>query len=73
MILQIQPNIYCENCIKCGTRPHVEQQKKFWVIACPNKECQNFIKNALIDMKAWNNLNKNKGKLVGNQEFSKIA
>jgi hypothetical protein len=73
MILQIQPNIYCENCIKCGSRPHVEQQKRFWVITCPNKECKNFVKDELFNINAWNRSNKNSANLNHNQTLKKIA
>jgi hypothetical protein len=74
MILEIQPNIPCENCIKCGTRPHVEQEKRYWVITCPNKECKNFVKEEFFNINAWNRLNKNNSNLNhGNQEFKQIA
>jgi hypothetical protein len=58
MILQIQPNFPCENCIKCGKRPHVEERKKSWVIACADKNCKNFIKGTAVDFATWNRLNK---------------
>ena len=58
MILPIQPNFPCENCVKCGNRPHVEQQKKYWVITCGNKSCKNFVKSIFADFVTWNRLNK---------------
>ncbi|WP_162996440.1 hypothetical protein [Mucilaginibacter celer] len=58
MILQIQPNFPCENCIKCGKRPHVEQHKRYWNIACPDKNCKNFVKSSIADFATWNRLNK---------------
>ena len=54
----IQKNISCENCFKCGARPIVEQTKKGWMIACPNKGCQNTVAGALLDFDAWNRINK---------------
>jgi hypothetical protein len=58
MIVQVQPNIQCENCIKCGRRPHVEQHKKYWVLTCPNKSCKNSVKSLIVDFATWNRLNK---------------
>jgi DNA-directed RNA polymerase subunit RPC12/RpoP len=73
MILEIQPNIYCEKCIKCGARPHIEQQKKYWIVTCPNKGCKNFVKEELVNIDAWNRLNKNNSNLNHNQTFKKTA
>ncbi|WP_091210466.1 hypothetical protein [Mucilaginibacter gossypiicola] len=58
MIIQVQPNIQCKNCIKCGRRPHVEQHKKYWVLTCPNKACKNSVKSLIVDFATWNRLNK---------------
>ena len=74
MIIAIQPNIQCENCIKCGARPHVEQEKRYWIITCPNKACKNFVKEDFFNINAWNRLNKNKAGLNhNNQELKQIA
>jgi len=54
----IQSNIYCENCIKCGSRPVAEQVKKGWEIKCPNNECKNIVSGRLLDFETWNRINK---------------
>ena len=74
MSLQIQPNFHCENCIKCGERPQVEQVKKYWIIACPNKDCKNMVKDEIVNFAAWNRLNKaNTNITSSNQTLKKIA
>lgn len=54
----IQPEIFCENCIKCGTRPVIEQTKKGWLILCPNAACKNSVEGPLLDFETWNRINK---------------
>jgi hypothetical protein len=73
MILEIQPNIHCENCSKCGSRPHIEQQKKFWIVTCPNKNCKNFVKGELVNIEGWNKINKPNASLNQKQDFKKTA
>ncbi|MDR6944608.1 hypothetical protein J2W55_004468 [Mucilaginibacter pocheonensis] len=73
MTIQIQPNIHCENCIKCGKRPQIEQHKKFWIVACPNKSCHNSVKDLLVNIDAWNRLNKNNANLNPNQTLKRTA
>jgi len=73
MTLQIQPNIQCENCIKCGSRPHIEQTKKFWLVTCPNKKCNNFVKGELVDIDAWNRLNKNNASITPSHTLKRTA
>ncbi|WP_439696426.1 hypothetical protein ACFGVS_27640 [Mucilaginibacter sp. AW1-7] len=73
MTFEIQPNIKCENCIKCGTRPHVEQSKKYWTVACPNKKCNNFVKDEMVNIEGWNRLNKSNANITPNQNFKKTA
>lgn len=73
MIIEIQPNIHCENCIKCGARPHIEQQRKYWIVTCPNKGCKNLVKDEVVNIKAWNRLNKNNANLSHNQTLKKTA
>ncbi|GAB3929530.1 hypothetical protein [Mucilaginibacter myungsuensis] len=58
MSYEIQPNIFCENCIKCNERPVVDQGKKGWEIKCPNKTCKNVVAGPLLDFEGWNRLNK---------------
>lgn len=58
MSYDIQPEIFCENCIKCGKRPVIEQTKKGWVIMCPNGECKNSVAGPTIDFETWNRINK---------------
>ena len=71
MTIPIQPNIQCENCIKCGNRPHVEQHKKYWVLTCPNKSCKNFVKALTIDFATWNRLNKKANEIPAKTETLK--
>ncbi len=73
MTIEIQPNIECENCIKCGTRPQVEQVKKHWIVACPNKKCNNFVKDEMVNIAGWNRLNKNNAQLNPNQSLKRTA
>jgi hypothetical protein len=73
MILQIQSNIECENCIKCGSRPQIEQSKKFWIVTCPNKKCNNFVKAEFINMDSWNRLNKSNTNLTQKQPLKQTA
>lgn len=73
MIFQIQPNIQCENCIKCGSRPQIEQSKKYWIVACPNKKCNNLVKGELVDIEGWNRLNKSSANIAPNQTLKKTA
>lgn len=73
MNLQIQPNFACENCIKCGKRPHVEQQKKNWVVACPDKSCKNFVKSTIADFASWNSLNKKAASLETQETLKQTA
>jgi len=59
MSYEIQEGIFCENCIKCGARPVIEQKKKGdWVILCPNAACKNSVTGSLIDFETWNRINK---------------
>lgn len=58
MSYDIQPSIFCENCIKCGTRPVIDQTKKDWVIKCPNDSCKNSIAGPFVDFDTWNRVNK---------------
>lgn len=73
MILQIQPNIKCENCIKCGSRPQIEQAKKYWIVACPNKKCNNFVKAELVNLDEWNRANKSTNNITAGQPLKKTA
>ncbi|MGN8072026.1 hypothetical protein [Mucilaginibacter sp. SG564] len=73
MSLQIQPNIHCENCIKCGARPQVQQIKKYWIISCPNNDCKNIVKDEIVNFAAWNRLNKTNTNIKPNQTLKKIA
>jgi hypothetical protein len=70
MSYQIQANFFCETCIKCGNRPHIEQSKNKWHILCPNESCKNVVKGAFLDFDAWNRINK---KDVQNQSDIFIA
>jgi ssDNA-binding Zn-finger/Zn-ribbon topoisomerase 1 len=54
MIYNIQPNIVCENCIKCGKRPVIEQIKKGWLLRCPDNACDNSVSGDIVDFDAWN-------------------
>ncbi len=65
MSYKIQPNIFCENCIKCGRRPILEHIKTDWIIVCPNKDCDNLAVDTFIDFDAWNKKNKNRTILPG--------
>lgn len=58
MSYAIQPGIFCENCIKCGTRPVIEQTKKDWIIMCPNAACKNSVAGPAVDFETWNRINK---------------
>ncbi|QKJ29229.1 hypothetical protein HQ865_05495 [Mucilaginibacter mali] len=59
MSYDIQPGIECENCIKCGTRPVIDQTKKgLWEVKCPNDACKNVVTGPLVDFETWNRLNK---------------
>ncbi|WDF76257.1 hypothetical protein PQ469_20425 [Mucilaginibacter sp. KACC 22773] len=73
MTFEIQQNIKCENCIKCGTRPQIEQSKKHWIVACPNKKCNNFVKDEMVNIEGWNRLNKSNANITPNQNFKKTA
>lgn len=73
MTIEIQPNIQCENCIKCGTRPQVEQVKKYWMVKCLNKQCNNFIKDTFVNIDGWNRLNKSNAQINPNQSLKKTA
>jgi len=73
MIIQIQPNIQCENCIKCGSRPHIEQAKKYWLVTCPNKKCNNFVKDEFVNINAWNRLNKNNASITPSHTLKRTA
>jgi hypothetical protein len=68
MIVQVQPNIQCENCIKCGKRPHVEQHKQYWTLTCPDKKCKNFVKALFVDFATWNRLNKKNNEIPATTE-----
>ncbi len=57
MTYDIQPSIKCENCIKCGKRPVIEQTKKNWKVKCANKECQNEVSGPFVDIELWNRKN----------------
>ncbi|WP_460679072.1 hypothetical protein [Mucilaginibacter koreensis] len=63
MIYDIQPAIQCENCVKCGSRPVIEQTKKEWIVKCPNKQCANEVKSTITDINLWNHKNKPKVEL----------
>lgn len=59
MSYPIQQGIECENCIKCGTRPVIDQTSKgLWEVKCPNEACKNVVTDALVDIDTWNRLNK---------------
>jgi hypothetical protein len=58
MSYEIQPGIECENCIKCGKRPVIDQSKKGWDIMCPNVICKNIVSGPLVDFETWNRVNK---------------
>jgi hypothetical protein len=58
MVYQIQPNIFCENCINCGKRPVIAQIKSGWAVKCPDENCNNMVVNKIVDLDAWNKLNK---------------
>jgi hypothetical protein len=73
MTFQIQPNIKCENCIKCGTRPQIEQSKKYWIVTCPNKKCNNFVKDEVVNIESWNRLNKSNANITPKQSLKKTA
>jgi hypothetical protein len=73
MTLEIQPNIQCENCIKCGSRPQIEQSKKYWIVTCPNKSCNNFVKAETINLDGWNRLNKSNANIAPNQSLKRTA
>jgi len=73
MAFQIQSNIQCENCIKCGSKPQIEQSKKYWIVGCPNKKCDNFVKDELINVEGWNRLNKSNTNIAPNQNLKKTA
>ncbi|MEO3406083.1 hypothetical protein AAFN85_19380 [Mucilaginibacter sp. CAU 1740] len=72
MILQIQPNFPCENCIKCGKRPHVEQHKEKWTVACPDKNCKNQVKSTIADFTTWNRLNKKATTITVDKKSEKL-
>lgn len=69
----IQPNIHCENCIKCGSRPVFEQAKKFWVVCCPNKACKNTVTGEFIDIEKWNRTNKKDVSITADQTLKNTA
>ena len=58
MAYKVQPDFVCENCIKCGSRPVVEQNKHLWIVKCPNDECNNAVASSIVDFKAWDRKNK---------------
>lgn len=58
MSYEIQPEIKCENCIKCGKRPIIDQSKKGWEIKCRNKDCANVVVAPMLDFETWNRVNK---------------
>jgi len=57
MVYNIQPHIHCENCIKCGGKPVIEQAKSVWKVKCPNKACNNEVSGPLLDIEQWNRKN----------------
>jgi len=61
MPFAIQPNVHCENCIKCGSRPVVTQLKNIFSVLCPNADCNNIVTGKLIDLEEWNRVNKRPG------------
>ncbi|OCX52959.1 hypothetical protein BEL04_01130 [Mucilaginibacter sp. PPCGB 2223] len=61
MAFVIQPNVYCENCIKCGARPVVTQLRNMFSVMCPNEECDNVVTGTLINLNEWNRINKKPG------------
>lgn len=58
MFYKIQPNFDVENCIKCGRRPVVGQNKHTWIVKCPNDACDNAVTSNITDFDAWNRKNK---------------
>lgn len=67
MLVQIQPNIYCEPCKVCGSRPVIQQfaKEKFKII-CP-KDADHYKSRAgKITIESWNNANST-GKTTINQ------
>jgi hypothetical protein len=58
MSYEIQPGIEVENCIKCGTRPVIDQTKKGWEVKCPNDACKNIVAGPLVGFETWNRVNK---------------
>lgn len=61
---EIQPGIQCENCIKCGKRPIIDQTKKGWEIKCRDSACKNVVTAPLVDFDTWNRINKTDVKLT---------
>ncbi|MES2279582.1 MAG: hypothetical protein V4592_26345 [Bacteroidota bacterium] len=59
MSYEIQAGVECENCIKCGKRPVIDQHKKGgWEIKCANDACKNSVSAPLVDFETWNRINK---------------
>jgi hypothetical protein len=58
MNYKIQPNISCENCIVCGSRPEINQTNKNFSIVCPNDSCKNVVGGGFINFDLWNKLNR---------------
>lgn len=56
--LQIQPNIFCENCKECGARPVIQQTNGKYMVICPNDKTHYRTKAGLIDLDDWNLKNK---------------
>jgi len=54
IIIQIQPNIFCENCKECGARPVIEQIKDKFIVTCPNDKKHYKTKPGLINVDDWN-------------------
>lgn len=73
MSYAIQPEIFCENCLKCGQRPVTDQTKKGWEIKCENKSCNNKVEGTFIDFDTWNKINKANIELKPDSKFSKSA
>lgn len=73
MSYEIQPSIFCENCIKCGKRPVTDNTKKGWEIKCPDKNCNSKIVASFIDFEGWNRLNKPNIELVSDKKMPRSA
>ncbi|SEP42693.1 hypothetical protein SAMN05428947_116102 [Mucilaginibacter sp. OK283] len=56
--ISIQPSVICENCIICGSRPVIEQNKGKFTVRCPKDNTHYQTPPGLIDINGWNTNNK---------------